>query len=141
MLDGRAVKSELCTLYDLSQAYLDWVVDNRATATYGKQKHDLESFIGSVGKSMKPGSFKPYTAADLSNRGRRVLLIDADPQASSLAWSNCNCSIRSWSSEFQAIWAGLAVDRISSESRGISPLPRIRSRRCLAPVPWHHGAL
>ncbi len=68
MLDGRAVKSELCTLYDLSQAYLDWVVDNRATTTYGKQKHYLESFIGSVGKSMKPGSLKPYHLTKWTNK-------------------------------------------------------------------------
>lgn len=29
-----------------------------------------------------------HTAAELSSRGRRVLLIDADPQGSSLGWSN-----------------------------------------------------
>jgi chromosome partitioning protein len=39
---------------------------------------------GGVGKT----TLSIHTAADLSSRGRRVLLIDADPQASSLAWSN-----------------------------------------------------
>lgn len=39
---------------------------------------------GGVGKT----TLSIHTAADLSNRGRRVLLIDADPQGSSLAWSN-----------------------------------------------------
>lgn len=39
---------------------------------------------GGVGKT----TLSIHTAADLSSRGRRVLLIDADPQGSSLAWSN-----------------------------------------------------
>lgn len=39
---------------------------------------------GGVGKT----TLSIHTAAALSNRGRRVLLIDADPQGSSLAWSN-----------------------------------------------------
>ena len=39
---------------------------------------------GGVGKT----TLSIHTAAELSNRGRRVLLIDADPQGSSLGWSN-----------------------------------------------------
>lgn len=39
---------------------------------------------GGVGKT----TLSIHAAADLSSRGRRVLLIDADPQGSSLAWSN-----------------------------------------------------
>jgi len=39
---------------------------------------------GGVGKT----TLSIHTAAELSGRGRRVLLIDADPQGSSLAWSN-----------------------------------------------------
>jgi chromosome partitioning protein len=39
---------------------------------------------GGVGKT----TLSIHTAAELSSRGRRVLLIDADPQGSSLAWSN-----------------------------------------------------
>ncbi|TWU22162.1 MinD/ParA/CobQ/CobA-like protein [Novipirellula galeiformis] len=39
---------------------------------------------GGVGKT----TLSIRTAAELSSRGRRVLLIDADPQGSSLGWSN-----------------------------------------------------
>lgn len=37
---------------------------------------------GGVGKT----TLSIHTAADLSSRGRRVLLIDAAPESSSLAW-------------------------------------------------------
>jgi chromosome partitioning protein len=40
---------------------------------------------GGVGKT----TLSIHTAAELTRRKRRVLLIDADPQGSSLSWSNC----------------------------------------------------
>ncbi|WP_417850307.1 ParA family partition ATPase [Thalassoglobus sp.] len=40
---------------------------------------------GGVGKT----TLSIHTAAELSRRGQRVLLIDADPQGSALAWANC----------------------------------------------------
>lgn len=40
---------------------------------------------GGVGKT----TLSIHTAAELTRRGQRVLLIDADPQGSALAWANC----------------------------------------------------
>ena len=40
---------------------------------------------GGVGKT----TLSIHAASELSRQGRRVLLIDADPQGSALAWANC----------------------------------------------------
>lgn len=40
---------------------------------------------GGVGKT----TLSIHTAAELTRRKRRVLLVDADPQGSALSWSNC----------------------------------------------------
>lgn len=60
MADRSQVQSELTTLYDLSQAYLDWVESNRKPATYKLHRHYLKEFIGSVGKRMRPSQLKVH---------------------------------------------------------------------------------
>ncbi|MEM6468022.1 MAG: site-specific integrase [Planctomycetota bacterium] len=57
-----------CTLYELSQSYLDWVEDNRKQSTYKKHRHYLESFIGGVGKLLKPANLKPFHVTKWTNR-------------------------------------------------------------------------
>ncbi|QDT07510.1 Tyrosine recombinase XerD [Rubripirellula lacrimiformis] len=68
MLDRSSVRAELCTIYALTQSYLDWVEANRKAVTYGKQRHYLESFIGAIGKSMKPAAIKPHHLTKWTNK-------------------------------------------------------------------------
>lgn len=60
MADRDQVKGELTTLYDLSQAYLDWVEANRKRATYDLHRHYLKLFIQSVGKRLRPAQLKVH---------------------------------------------------------------------------------
>ncbi|MCO8122866.1 tyrosine-type recombinase/integrase [Stieleria sp. TO1_6] len=68
MLDQQSVRAELCTLYELTQSYLDWVQDNRKKVTYDKHKHYLKSFIQAVGKTMKPSALKPHHLTTWTNK-------------------------------------------------------------------------
>lgn len=68
MLNRQAVRAELCTVYELTQCYLDWVQDNRKKVTYDKHKHYLKSFIEAIGKTMKPGSLKPHHLTTWTNK-------------------------------------------------------------------------
>lgn len=68
MLDKRSVRAELTTIYALTQSYLDWVECNRKDVTYKKQKHYLESFIGSIGMSMKASTLKPHHLTKWTNK-------------------------------------------------------------------------
>lgn len=68
MLNRQAVKAELCTIYELTQSYLDWVQDNRKKSTYDKHLHYLKSFIGAIGKTMKPGALKPHHLTTWTNK-------------------------------------------------------------------------
>lgn len=58
MAERATVRSEFSTLYDLSQAYLDWCEINRGKATYAKHRLYLRSFIASVGKRLKIAQLK-----------------------------------------------------------------------------------
>ncbi|MCG8653016.1 MAG: tyrosine-type recombinase/integrase [Pirellulales bacterium] len=60
MADQGSVSSELTTLYDLSQTYLDWCKANRSEATYDKHLYFLKSFIGFVGKRLKIAALKQH---------------------------------------------------------------------------------
>tara|TARA_R110002049_G_scaffold309101_2_gene516894 strand:- start:20310 stop:21317 length:1008 start_codon:yes stop_codon:yes gene_type:complete len=60
MTDRDAVTSELVTLYDLSQSYLDWCNANRKKTTYDKHVLYLKSFIAHVGNRMKIAQLKQH---------------------------------------------------------------------------------
>ena len=68
MADQECLTVSSDTLYDLSQAYLDWVQANRKANTYDKHKHYLASFIGSVGKRLKPMGLKPFHLTKWTNK-------------------------------------------------------------------------
>ncbi len=60
MASKDSATSELVTLYDLSQAYLDWCQVNRKNSTYQKHRLYLRSFIEKVGKRLKIAQLKQY---------------------------------------------------------------------------------
>ncbi len=60
MLNRNQVASELSTVYDLSQVYLDWCEQNRKRGTYLNQKRYLASFINSIGRRLKIGALKTH---------------------------------------------------------------------------------
>lgn len=60
MLNRKAVASELRTVYQLSQSYLDWCEENRSVGTYENHKRYLKSFIGSIGKTLKISNLRKH---------------------------------------------------------------------------------
>lgn len=60
MADRDSVSSEFVTLYDLTQAYLDWCQINRKSSTYEKHRLYLRSFIEKVGKRLKISQLKQF---------------------------------------------------------------------------------
>ena len=60
MTDRDAISSELVTIYELSQAYLDWCKSNRKKTTYDKHLLYLKSFVAQVGKRMKTAALKQH---------------------------------------------------------------------------------
>ena len=63
MADQSQVKSELLTLYELSQAYLDWCEANRKPATYILHRHYLKKFIDHLGKRLRPSQLRIHQVA------------------------------------------------------------------------------
>ncbi|GAA4464079.1 tyrosine-type recombinase/integrase [Novipirellula rosea] len=60
MSDRESISSEITTLYDLSQRYLDWVQENRKQGTYDNNLLYLKSFIESIGKRLKVSQLKKH---------------------------------------------------------------------------------
>ncbi|MEM9940721.1 MAG: tyrosine-type recombinase/integrase [Planctomycetota bacterium] len=60
MLKPHLVSSEISTIYQLSQTYLDWVEQHRKPGTYANHRRYLKSFVESIGKSMKIGSLRKH---------------------------------------------------------------------------------
>ena len=60
MADQDQVRSEAATLYELSQVYLDWCQISRKPATYDRHRRYLKSFIGHVGKRLRPSRLKMH---------------------------------------------------------------------------------
>lgn len=60
MADQSLLSAEITTLYDLSQTYLDWCEKNRKKGTYGLHLRYLKSFIGAIGKQMRPAQLKVH---------------------------------------------------------------------------------
>ncbi len=63
MADRAQIAGAVTTLYDLTQAYLDWVQDNRKPATYKRHRHYLKRFIDAIGKRMRPPQLRVHHVA------------------------------------------------------------------------------
>lgn len=78
MLKPQTVSSELSTIYDLSQVYLDWVEKHRKKSTYDNHKRYLKTFIESIGKSMKIAALRKHHVLSWSeNKGTTTSQNDA----------------------------------------------------------------
>ncbi|APZ95845.1 tyrosine-type recombinase/integrase [Fuerstiella marisgermanici] len=60
MLDRRNVTSEIVTIYDLSQIYLDWCEANRSAGTYKNHRRYLKGFIESIGRTVRIAALKKH---------------------------------------------------------------------------------
>ncbi|MEM9411834.1 MAG: tyrosine-type recombinase/integrase [Planctomycetota bacterium] len=60
MARKQSLRGSFSSLYELSQAYLDWCEKNRAARTYDNHLRYLKSFIAVVGRRMKIGQLKQH---------------------------------------------------------------------------------
>ena len=60
MADQSLLSAEITTIYELSQTYLDWCEKNRKKGTYDLHLRYLKSFIGAIGKQMRPAQLKVH---------------------------------------------------------------------------------
>lgn len=60
MVNRDQVASQLSTVYDLSQIYLDWCEQKRSKGTYLNHKRYLESLINSIGRRLKIAALKHH---------------------------------------------------------------------------------
>ena len=60
MADQSLLSAEITTLYELSQTYLDWCEKNRKKGTYDLHVRYLKSFIGAIGKQVRPAQLKAH---------------------------------------------------------------------------------
>ncbi len=63
MANQDQVKNDLTTIYELSQAYLDWCKANRKPTTYARHLYFLKSFICKIGKRLRPSRLKVHHVA------------------------------------------------------------------------------
>lgn len=59
MASSEPLPKDSFTTYELSQAYLEWVENNRKPTTFTKNLHFIQRFIQHVGKRIKPSEVKP----------------------------------------------------------------------------------
>lgn len=79
MLKPQTVSSELSTIYDLSQVYLDWVEKHRKKSTYDNHKRYLKTFTESIGKSMKIAALRKHHVLKCSeNKGTLSIEMQFD---------------------------------------------------------------
>ena len=60
MANRDQVRSEAATIYELSQAYLDWCEEHRKPGTYSLHRDHLKSFIGFIGKRLRPSQLRVH---------------------------------------------------------------------------------
>ncbi|MFA8018327.1 phage integrase SAM-like domain-containing protein [Bremerella cremea] len=60
MANREQIRSDLTTLYELSQAYLDWCEANRKPNTYERHRYFLKSFVEHIGKRLRPSQLRVH---------------------------------------------------------------------------------